>query len=381
MLKRTAQSEDFLKELNIAIVHPYFISRGGGEKVIDAIADILPHAHIFTLMADKSAYSQAIADKPVHATWLNRIPRHARIYQYLSPFFDQAIRTHDLSKFDLIISSGGPGAKTCRVPDHAVHVHYCHTPVRYLWDQFETWRARLPTFLRPVFSWSVKAQRHRDLKGVESIDFIIANSDFVGSRIETYYNRSSTTIYPPVDLAAVEPTDATGDYYLSVGRLVPNKRTDLLIEACNQSGRELIIVGEGPEKEYLSKIAGPTVSLTGRVSSARLADLFSKARAYLFAAEEDFGIATAEAQSYGLPVIAYKQGGTAEIISNDELGVLFEDQTIDSVDGALSKFEAREHKFDRKLIQEHARKFGKERFVSEMRDFLQRCTSSQSDKP
>ncbi|MEO0810350.1 MAG: glycosyltransferase, partial [Pseudomonadota bacterium] len=169
--------------------------------------------------------------------------------------------------------------------------------------------------------------------------------------------------------------------YLSVGRLVPNKRTDLLIEACNQSGRELIIVGEGPEKEYLSKIAGPTVSLTGRVSSARLADLFSKARAYLFAAEEDFGIATAEAQSYGLPVIAYKQGGTAEIISNDDLGVLFEDQTIDSVDGALSKFEAREHKFDRKLIQEHARKFGKERFVSEMRDFLQRCTSSQSDNP
>ncbi len=341
--------------------------------MVDALAELLPHAEIFTMMADPSTFSEAVAKLPVHTTWLDRVPGRARFYQYLSPLYDHAVAAHDLSGFDLVVSSGGPGAKTALIPQNAVHVHYCHSPVRFLWDQYETWRARLPAPLRPVFASSVRSQRKRDLMGVQRVDTMVANSDFIAERIQRFYSRSSVTIYPPVDLAKTSPPLKPDDYYLTVGRLVPGKRTDLLVEACNLLGRPLMVVGSGMEAERLATMAGPSVTLTGRVSSEKLADLFTHARGYLFAAEEDFGIATVEAQSYGLPVIAYARGGTAEIVSDGAMGVLFDTQSAQSVIQAIEAFERREKDFDRAAIQRAAQRFGKARFMREMEQLLLDC--------
>ncbi len=355
-----------LDDLQVAIVHPFLVSKGGGEKVIDALAELLPHAEIFTMMADSETFSPSVNRLPIHTTWLDRVPGRARLYQYLSPLYDAAVASHDLSGFDLVISSGGPGAKTATIPKSAVHVHYCHSPVRFLWDQYETWLGRLPATLRPLFAASVRSQRQRDLDGVSRVNAMIANSDFIGKRIARYYGCESETIYPPVDLAAAPPAERGGDYYLTVGRLVPNKRTELLIEACNALGRELVVVGAGPQEAQLARLAGPKVRIAGRVSSEELENLFVNARGYLFAAEEDFGIATVEAQSYGLPVIAYARGGSAEIVGNEETGILFDDQSAQGVIAAIEAFEAREDAFDRTVIQQAAQRFSKDRFMREM---------------
>ena len=359
-----------LAQSRVAIVHPYLVSRGGGEKVIDALAELLPHAHIFTMMADQATFSPAVARLPVHVSWLDKAPGRARFYQHLSPFFDAAVNSYDLSEYDLVITSGGPGAKTAPIAAHSVHVHYCHSPVRFLWDQYDTWLDRLPWPLRALFALSVRQQRKRDLKGVQSVDVMVANSDFIGERIARYYAMDSRTIYPPVDLADTPPAQEPSDYYLTVGRLVPNKRTELLVEACTKLGRQLVVVGAGPEHQRLAAMAGPTIELAGRVSSQQLARLFVNARAYLFAAEEDFGIATVEAQSYGLPVIAYGVGGTAEIVSPPDNGLLFDEQSVEAVMQALETFEKHETGFDRAAIQKHAQRFSKARFMQEMEQLL-----------
>lgn len=364
-----------LAGLKVAIVHPFLIARGGGEKVIDALAQLLPRAEFFTLMLERDSLSPVMAGRCIHVSALDKVPGRARFYQYLTPLYDAAVARHDLSGFDLVISSGGPGAKTVRCAAGAVHVHYCHSPVRYLWDQYDTWLARLPAAVRPVFALSARAQRRRDHDAARKVDAMIANSDYVGARIRRYYQRASTTIHPPVDLASTPPPArrgafAPGDFYLSVGRLVPHKRTDLLIEACNAMGRRLIVAGTGPEQARLAAMAGPTVRIMGRVSDEVLRDLFRGARAYLFAADEDFGIATVEALSHGLPVIAYGHGGTLEIVGEPGDGVLFARQALPEVVQAIERFEERSASYDPAAISARARRFGKDRFLQAMAGFL-----------
>lgn len=366
---------DALKALRVAIVHPFLISQGGGEKVVDALCAIFPQAELFALLVDRGSLSPILRDRVIHASVLNRIPQAHRRYQQLSPLYDWAVSHYDLSGFDLVISSGGPGAKTARVPQGTVHVHYCHSPVRYLWDQYDTWVGRLPAAIRPVFALSAGAQRRRDFAAAQRIDAIIANSDYIGARITRYYQRDSHTIYPPVALARAPLPDRHGDYYLTVGRLVPGKRTELLIEACNRLGRRLVVVGGGPEEARLRALVGPTVEMTGRISDDRLKALYREARAFLFAADEDFGIATVEAQSYGLPTIAFGHGGSLEILSDGSDGaapdaVFFGTQTSEAVAEAILRFEAVEAQFDRQVIQARAERFSEAVFEDNIRRFV-----------
>lgn len=359
-----------LDDLRIAIVHPFLIASGGGEKVIDALAELLPRAEIFTLMLERSSLSPVMERRTIHVTPLDRVPGRARFYQYLTPFYDAAVASHDLRGFDLVISSGGPGAKTVRCDPGAVHVHYCHSPVRFLWDQYDTWLARLPAVVRPAFALTAEAQRKRDYAAAQQVDRMIANSDYIAQRIRRYYDRDSRTIYPPVDLATAPPAPEPGDYYLTVGRLVPHKRTDLLVQACNRLGRRLIVAGSGPEQAALTRLAGDNVEIRGRVSVSELTKLFRNARAYLFAGDEDFGIATVEAQSYGLPVIAYGHGGSLEIVAGEGDGILFDRQDCAGVMEAIERFEAAGDGFDRVAIQHRSRRFGKDRFLQEMAQAL-----------
>ncbi len=364
-----------LADLRIAIVHPFLVSQGGGEKVVDALAALFPQAELFTMLLDRNSLSPALAGRRIHSTFLDRIPGAARRYQHLSPLYDRAVASHRLDRFDIVISSGGPGAKTARVPADTLHIHYCHSPVRFLWDQYETWRDRLPAPLRPVFASSVRAQRRRDLAGVRRVDAFIANSDYIGERIERYYARSSETIYPPVAINRQCVAARGGDYYLTVGRLVPGKRTELIIEACNALGRRLMVAGGGPELDRLRAMAGPTVTVLGRVPDAELAALYQGARAFVFAADEDFGIATVEAQSHGLPGIAFGHGGSLEILDGDDgvpSAVFFSEQSAPAIREAIEQFERTEHRFDRIAISRRAERFSQEQFSARIIEFVSR---------
>jgi glycosyltransferase involved in cell wall biosynthesis len=362
-----------LSKMRIAIVHPWFITEGGGERVIDAIADVCPTADLFTLILDRSTLSPSLRHRNIQASFLSSIPMGGRFYQHLMPLYHLATTSFDLSGYDLVISSGGPATKGVIVGQGARHIHYCHSPVRFLWDQFPAWQKRLPAPLRPVFTLNAHHNREWDFNSAQRVDEFIANSNFVAQRIRTYYRRPSTIIYPPVDTSRGYVARERDDYFICVARLVPNKRIDLLIEACNSLRINLVIVGAGPERKSLEAAAGDTIRFLGRVGDTELSCLYAQARAFLFAAEEDFGIALVEAQSYGLPVIAYGGGGALETVIDASLhpyeaptGVLYEEQTVECVCQAIDQFVALESHFDRQAIQNHARGFDTSIFLRRM---------------
>jgi glycosyltransferase involved in cell wall biosynthesis len=375
-----------LSDMRIAIVHPWFITEGGGERVIDAIADVCPTADIFTLILDRSTLSPNLRHRNIHASFLSSIPKGGRFYQHLMPLYQLATATFDLSGYNLVISSGGPATKGVIVGQGARHIHYCHSPVRFLWDQFPVWQRRLPAALRPVFALNAHHNREWDFNSAQRVDEFIANSNFVAQRIRTYYRRPSTIIYPPVDTSRGYVARKHDDYFICVARLVPNKRIDLLIEACNILRINLVIVGAGPERKSLEAAAGDTIRFLGRVDETALSSLYAQARAFLFAAEEDFGIALVEAQSYGLPVIAYGRGGARETVIDASLhpyeaptGVLFEEQTVESICQAIEQFAGMETTFDREAIRRHARAFDttifSRRIMATITDVMQGNTS------
>jgi glycosyltransferase involved in cell wall biosynthesis len=366
-----------LSKMRIAIVHPWFISEGGGERVIDAIAEVCPTADLFTLILDRSTLSPNLRHRNIQASFLSSIPKGGRLYQHLMPLYQLATATFDLTGYDLVISSGGPATKGVIVGQGARHIHYCHSPVRFLWDQFSTWQKRLPAPLRPAFALNAHHNREWDFNSAQRVDKFIANSNFVAQRIRTYYRRPSTIIYPPVDTNRGYVAKEHEDYFICVARLVPNKRIDLLIEACNILRINLVIVGDGPERKSLEGAAGETIRFLGRVDDAALSCLYAQARGFLFAAEEDFGIALVEAQSYGLPVIAYGQGGALETVIDVNLhpyeaptGVLYADQTVECICRAIDQFVALENQFDRQAIQHHARRFDTSTFFRKMLDTI-----------
>ena len=351
----------------VAVVHPWFITNGGGEKVVEALARLYPNADFFGLMVSPEHVPPALQGRTIRSTFLDYVPQSRHYYKHLSPLYPIATRWLDVTAYDLVISSGGPAAKNVKVSPHAVHVHYCHSPVRFLWDQFATWQARLPAIARPLYRASCAYLRKWDYLAAQRVDAFIANSDYVGERIRRYYNRESTTIYPPVAVQPQYQPATPGNYYLSVGRLVAHKRVDLIIQACNLLQRPLLIVGSGPEEAQLKAMAGPTIRFAGRVDDETLKAHFLNARAFLFAGDEDFGIATVEAQSYGLPVIAFKSGGTLEIVdcapqSANPTGVLFPTQENHAVTQAIHEFEAFEHRFDRQHIWRRSTRFNQETF-------------------
>ncbi|CAH0348552.1 MAG: glycosyltransferase [Sphingobium sp.] len=361
--------------MKVAIVHPWFITNGGGEKVIEAFARLYPQADFFGLMVAPAQIPPALQGRTIHSTFLDYVPRSHEYYKHLSPLYPAAAQRLDVTGYDLIISSGGPAAKNVKIAPHAVHVHYCHSPVRFLWDQFTTWEARLPFIARPFYRASCAYLRKWDYEAAQRVDAFIANSNYVGERIRCFYARDSTTIYPPVDTQQNYVPAPVGNYYLSVGRLVAHKRVDLIIEACNRLQRPLLIVGSGPEEAKLKALAGPSIRFAGRVDDATLEQHFRSARAFLFAGDEDFGIATVEAQSYGLPVIALGSGGTLEIVdtapkSLQPTGVLFPRQDYSAVVQAIHEFEAFEHRFDRQHIWARSTRFDTKVFDARVRAFI-----------
>lgn len=367
----------------IAIVHDWLTNMGGAEPLVLQIHKLFPEAPIYTSVYDAEKM-QAFKDIDVRTTDLQtRLPKFLRYKHVLWPTFRaKAFRRLDLSEFDIIISSSSAEAKSVRKTRKGqLHIAYVHTPPRYYWSHYEEFKKEfnfgpLTPFIRPVIPFFVKRMRKLDLESTKDIDVFIANSTVTQQRIKEYYNKPSTVVYPPVEVAKFTPPPKGERHgYVIWGRHVPYKRFDLAIQAANQLGAQLTISGTGPDTERLKSLAGPTVKFVGRVSDEVLVKLAHSSKAFLFPNEEDFGISAVEALAAGTPVIAYKKGGALDIVQDGETGVFFEDQTVDSLVDAMQRFEAitadNPNAFLPATLHRKAKRFDKGLFATKMRKIVE----------
>jgi glycosyltransferase involved in cell wall biosynthesis len=357
----------------VAVVHDWLTIPGGSELVLLELLEMFPQAELFTAVYDPAPWPEQITDRPVHSSFLNRIPGARRHYPKLLPLMNRAFRSFDLSSFDLVLSSSHACAKNVRTPADVLHVCYCHTPMRYAWEEGfltgeDVGAARL--LLPALLAWL----RRQDLAGSRGPDVFVANSRHVAERIERYYARSAEVVHPPVNvehfLELTRSPRATQAYYLAFGRVVPYKRVDIAVDACASLARALKVAGDGRALEALRASAGDRVELLGKVPSEVRDELLSSARALLFPGEEDFGIVPVEAQAAGVPVIAYGVGGAAESVLDGETGVLFSEQSAAGLRDAIERFELLELEEER--LRGNAARFTRERFRAAMAEIIDR---------
>ena len=357
----------------VALVHDWLTGMRGGEKVLEALCEIFPGADLFTLVHRKGSVSPAIERRLIRTSLIQRLPFATTRYPQYLPLFPFAIEQMSLDAYDLIISSSHCVAKSVIVPGRARHLCYCHSPMRYAWDQFDAYfgPARVGAMAsrwlyRPVLSrlarWdaSTSGRVHR----------FVANSAHVAARIRRYYNREATIVYPPVDTVFNHPADvASESHFLIVSALVPYKRIDLAIAACAQIGAPLRIVGDGPERKRLMQQAGSEVRFLGSQPKEEIREEYRRAAAVILPGEEDFGLVPVEAQACGCPTVALARGGALETVRDGETGVLFSEPTIPSLAAALER--VRMIPFNRSVLRAHAERFARERHTEEMRAVLE----------
>ena len=354
--------------MRVAIVHYWLVSMRGGEKVIEALCDMYPEADIFTLVYDADKVSDKIRSHRVIPSFLQHFPGSTRHYKSLLPLMPFALESLNLSGYDLIISSESGPAKGIIPPPDAVHICYCHTPMRYLWDHYHAYRDTAGLAARMIMPVVAPLLRSWDANSSLRVDRFVANSHHVADRIRKYYRRTADVVSPPVSVGDFSTATDLGDFYLCAGQLVPYKRVDLAVRAFTRMGRNLLIIGDGEKThvDQLKKMAGPTIRFLGRTSFATLKENLARCRALVFPGEEDFGIVPVEAMASGRPVIAYGRGGALETVVPDHTGLLFSEQSVDALMEAVLHFEEREHMFRPDLIQRHAARFATNRFRSNM---------------
>jgi glycosyltransferase involved in cell wall biosynthesis len=353
----------------VAVVHEWLTIPGGSEKVVSAILELIPQAEVFTSVYDPETSPADFKRHVVHPSFLDRVPGARRRYPYLLPLMDAAFRSFDLSTFDLVISSNHACAKNVRTPAGVPHVCYCHTPMRYAWDPEFLQSEVLGPVIKRLLPIETAWLRHVDRKRAAGPDVYVANSTFVATRIVEAYGRPSQVIHPPVDIAGLMDVERDpGDAYLVFGRLVPYKRVDIPIRACERLGRKLIVAGGGRDLDRLRGLAGPTTEFLGHVSDDRLPGLFARARALIFPGVEDFGMVPVEAQAAGLPVIAYGEGGVCDSVIHGQTGVLYPDGSVDGLCQAIELFESMD--FDDRDLRANAARFAPEHFAQAFRQLL-----------
>ncbi|HEX9700562.1 MAG TPA: glycosyltransferase [Acidobacteriota bacterium] len=368
--------------MRVAIVHDWLTGMRGGERVLEGLLELFPEAELFTLLHVQGSVSAAIEARPIHTSFIQRLPRAATRYRWYLPLFPWAIEQLDLSGFDLVISSSHCGAKAALTDPGAVHLCYCHTPMRYAWDQFDAYfspqrngRAAFAA-IRPTIAWL----RRWDRATAGRVDAFAANSAWVAGRIRRYYGRLATVIPPPVDTDFFVPAGgvpashvsagdpAPGAPYLVVSALSPYKRVDVVIEAFNEMRRPLIVAGSGPDADRLAALAGPTVQMAGWVEADELRRLYQGCRALVLAAVEDAGIVPLEALACGRPAIVLGRGGTAETIADGVTGVHIRGDGAADVIAAVDRAEG--VSFNSAELRTAALYYAPERFMSRLRTFI-----------
>jgi glycosyltransferase involved in cell wall biosynthesis len=338
----------------------------GGERVLEALAELFPSADLFTLVCDRSILPPALHRLQIRSSFLQSFPRPTRWYPYYLPLFPAATEQLDLRGYDLVISSDAATVKGIRTDADAIHICYCHTPMRCLWSGYETHCRAAGPIARLMFPVVRNRLCQWDYESAQRVSQFVANSENVRHRIRTWYDRDSVVIYPPVstDRFVIRPQGPQREtFFLLVSHLVPYKRVDLIVEAFNKCNRRLIIIGNGPEQLKLERQAGRNIRFEGALPQAQVVDAMQRCKAFVFAGEEDFGIVMAEAQACGTPVVALGRGGAMEIVEDNLTGILFNEESVDSLLAALDRFD--NTSFDSKLIRESAIRFMHQRFLDE----------------
>jgi glycosyltransferase involved in cell wall biosynthesis len=361
--------------VRVALVHDWLTGFRGGERVLHQLALLYPDADLFTLIHVPDQASSAIEELSIHPSPLSRLPGSARHYRKLLPLFPWAIERFDLSGYDLVISCSHAVAKGVRVAAGTVHVCYCLTPMRYVWDQIDVYLGRGP---RRLLAWPLAAYLRRfDVRTStpERVTRFVAISRAVAARIRSHYDRPAEVVHPPVAVDRIRPSGAApNDFYLLVGGFVPYKREDVAVEAFRTLGRTLVVVGDGPTRRKVQAGAPANVRFVGRCSDDELAGLYRDCRALVHPQEEDFGITAVEAQAAGRPVIALGRGGALDTLrplqpegdASKATGICFEDPSARSLTDAVRRFEAVESRFDAGQIRAWAERFSPERFRAEL---------------
>ncbi|HDS11373.1 MAG TPA: glycosyltransferase family 4 protein [Candidatus Wirthbacteria bacterium] len=360
--------------MRVAIVHDWLTNFGGSERCVEAFLEIYPEAHFYTSVWDKKAVKQ-FEGIDIRTSFLQKMPgskKHHAFYLNLMPL---AFEKFDLSDYDLVISSSHACSKGVITRPGAVHICYCYTPTRYLWDFWHDYIHNPSYFgifnsLIKVFApFAATYLRVWDRTAAERVDNYIAISDYIAKRVYKYYRKQADVIYPPVDVANYQVASKTEDYFLIVSRLVPYKQVGLALEAFNQLGLPLKIIGDGPEFKKLQKLAKPNVELLGALGEADKRELLAKCKAFIFPPEEDFGISPIEAMAAGRPVIAFGKGGALETIIPGKTGVFFYEQTVDALIRAVKDFVP--DKFDSKIICKQAAIFDRNIFKQKFQAYVQ----------
>ena len=377
--------------MRTAIVHDWLTGMRGGEKCLEVFCELFPGATVFTLLHEAGSVSPAIENMDIRTSFLQGIPGITRHYRQFLPLFPAAIESFDLAGYDLVLSSSHCAAKGVRAPEGALHICYCYTPMRYAWKFFDEYFAKEAPLKRWMIAGVMAYLRKWDLASNKSIDYFIAISHNVKNRIREFYGRDADVIYPPVRCDAGEPLAGDDGYYLIVSALVPYKRVDLAVKAFSETGKRLVVIGEGTDLASLKNASGNNnnIEFLGWVDDQRLAHYYDRCRALIFPGEEDFGIVPVEAQAHGKPVIAYGAGGALETVvpvNNREgggsgpTGVFFYEQTPSALNRAVDMFEAGSGVFRADRIRENAARFGRERFKREIADYVGLRLQKHEDK-
>jgi glycosyltransferase involved in cell wall biosynthesis len=362
--------------VRVAFVHDWLPVYAGAERVLEAALELYPGAPIYTLIHHPAQFAgTGIADHPVHTSFLQRLPQGRQRYRTYLPLMPLAIESFDLNAYDTVISSSYAVAKGALTRADQFHVSYVHSPARYAWDLHAQYLAE-SGLTRGLKGAAARAVLHYlrlwDVASSHRVDVFIANSRYGGRRIWHTYRRRSHVVYPPVDVQRFRPGSTREDFYLTLSRLVPYKKVDLIVRAFNRLRLPLVVIGDGPDRARLARLAGPTVHLLGYQPDPVVTGYLERCKAFVFAADEDFGIVAVEAQAAGAPVIAFGRGGATETVIPGQTGIFFPEQTVASLVEAVSSFAARAHQFDAARIRANAERFAKDRFQREFAEVVER---------
>ncbi|MDY6935783.1 MAG: glycosyltransferase family 4 protein [Spirochaetota bacterium] len=360
-----------------AIVHEWLVNFAGSESVLEEIYKLYP-SPIYTLIADKHAVGNSgISEAEIFTSFIQRLPFAKKKYRSYLPLYPMAIENFDITDYDIILSSSHAVAKGVLKRSDQLHICYCYTPMRYIWDIYHQY-LRDSNLTKGLKSMIAKSFLHYlrlwDIASTNRVDYFIADSYYVANRIKSIYRRDAEVIYPPVDIDSFELTEKKDDFYLTASRLVSYKKIDLIVEAFSRmKDKKLVVIGDGPQYNKIKRIATKNIEIIGHQPLYKLKGYMQNARAFIFAALEDFGIMPVEAQASGTPVIAYARGGACETVINNETGLFFNDQSAEAIIEAVNEFERIEHELDSKKIRGNALRFNRESFVKNYKNFVDKA--------
>ncbi|GAB6078678.1 glycosyltransferase family 4 protein [Hydrogenobaculum acidophilum] len=360
--------------MKIALIHDWLITLGGAEKALEAIYELYP-SNIYTLVKDddnlkKSVFENAI----IETSFIQKLPKAKKLYRNYLPLFPFAIEQFDLSGYDVVISSSHAVAKGVLTSSSQLHICYCYTPIRYAWDLYYDYlkESGLDKGLKSLIArYILHKIRLWDIVSSNRVDHFVAISNYIAKRIKKVYGKNATVIYPPVDVDKFDVYTKKENFYITASRFVPYKKIDLIVEAFSKMPeKRLVVIGDGPDFEKVKEKTSKNVELLGYQPFEVLKDYMKRAKAFVFAAEEDFGIAPVEAQACGTPVVAYGKGGASETVIDGETGIFFKNQSTEDIIEAIKRFEKIEDSFYAFKIRKNAERFSKDRFKKEFKEFV-----------